>query len=916
MYKITVDGRELSARRGQTILQVCRENGIEIPTLCFDERVEIYGGCGLCVVEIEGNNKLLKACATEISDNMAVLTNTARVRESRRTNLELLLSNHIGDCRAPCHLNCPADTDCQGYVGLIANGEYDAAIRLIKEKIPLPAAIGRVCPHPCEENCRRALVEEPVSIMSLKRFAADTDLAAETSYLPPVAPSTGKRVAVIGGGPFGLSAAYFLRRRGHEVTIYDAMPSLGGMLRYGIPEYRLPKKLLDKEIALIEKLGVKFTLNTKVGTDIALDAIRTEYDAVCVGIGAWVSTGTRAKGENLPGVLGGIDFLRSVVRGEAPDIGENVAIIGGGNTAMDAARTAIRLGAKHVYNVYRRTINEMPADALEIEEAREEGVIFKTLTNPLEYTAGENGRVNSAVLQIMELGEPDASGRRSPVPVKDKTETIAVDTVILATGQSVNPEGLAGLQLTRRGGIIYDDTTYMTSMRGVFAGGDCGNDKISIAIEAIGDADKCAASVDAYLRGEILPFNPTYIHTRDDITEKTFEDRERLTRQSEATLAPDARRDNFNELRPQPFSAEQAAKEASRCLECGCGDYFDCKLVAYAREYSVQPWRFDGEKHRVEFEDLNDYIVRDPNKCVLCGLCVRVCSDVVGAGALGFTERGFDATVSPALGRPLAETSCVSCGNCVAMCPTGALQERAAKKPVPLKTEKTLTVCSRCSVGCEVCLETHGDMLVRATPADGALLCKLGRFEYDKLPATAAVAIDYAAVTKSLAERLRGGNAVIALSPRLTNEEAAAVKALAERSGAKLVVSAPEVSDTIESELVRRLAERADVRPAQPAANLRGLTELGIDKTATADGASALIIFGDAPAALPAGVDFIAHCAPAPISNADVALPCVSYSDGHYTGADGKLLQTRALPLSDNSAPNYAAIVGAIASAL
>ncbi|MDR1328395.1 MAG: FAD-dependent oxidoreductase, partial [Oscillospiraceae bacterium] len=604
IYNITIDGRALTGRPGQTILQVCRENGIEIPTLCYDERIEVYGGCGLCVVEIEGNNKLLKACATEISDNMSVHTDTERVRESRKTNLELLLSNHIGDCRAPCHLSCPAGTDCQGYVGLIANGDTEAAIRLIKEKIPLPAAIGRVCPHPCEDKCRRALVEEPVSIMSLKRFAADTDLAAETSYLPEVAPPTGKRVAIIGGGPFGLSAAYFLRRLGHDVTIYDAMPSLGGMLRYGIPEYRLPKKLLDAEIALIEKLGVKFILNTKIGADITLDAIRAEYDAVCVGIGAWVSTGTRAPGEDLPGVIGGIDFLRKTVRGEAPKLGENVAVIGGGNTAMDAARTAVRLGAKRVYNVYRRTINEMPADELEVEEAREEGVIFKTLTNPLEYSAGDNGKVSKMILQVMELGEPDASGRRSPVPVEGKTETLDVDTVILATGQAVNPDGLSSLELTRRGGIVYDKNTYMTSVPGVFAGGDCGNDKISIAIESIGDADKCAKSVDAYLNGEpvasiaSIAFAPPYIHTRDDVSEKTFEDRERLFRESERVLSPEKRRDNFSELRPAAFSVEEAIREASRCLECGCGDYFDCKLVSYASEYGVSPERFSGEKHR------------------------------------------------------------------------------------------------------------------------------------------------------------------------------------------------------------------------------------------------------------------------------------------------------------------------------
>ncbi|MDR2501748.1 MAG: (2Fe-2S)-binding protein, partial [Oscillospiraceae bacterium] len=401
---LNIDGIEVSALPGQTILEAARSAGIEIPTLCYDSRTEIYGSCGLCVVEVEGNPKLLKACATEASGGMIIRTNTDRVRDSRRTNLELLLSNHNGDCRGPCELNCPAGTDVQGYVGLVANGENAEALRLIKERIPLPAAIGRVCPHPCEQSCRRALVESPISIAALKRYAADLDLSLPHPYMPDCAPDSGKTVAVVGGGPYGLSAAYFLRRRGHAVTIFDAMPRLGGMLRYGIPEYRLPKSVLDKEISLIEKMGVKIVTNTRVGRDITLEALRNKFDAVCVGIGAWLSTGTGASGEDLPGVIGGIDFLRAVVRGETIEMGKTVAVVGGGNTAMDACRTAVRLGASRVYNIYRRTKDEMPADAIEIEEAEEEGVIFKNLTNPLEILPGVNGRAAKLVLQVMELG--------------------------------------------------------------------------------------------------------------------------------------------------------------------------------------------------------------------------------------------------------------------------------------------------------------------------------------------------------------------------------------------------------------------------------------------------------------------------------------------------------------------------------
>ena len=354
-FRLNIDGKEVLGLPGQTILEVARENDIYIPTLCFDERTKIYGSCGLCMCEAEGNPKLLKACATEIAPNMVVRTNTKRVIESRKTNLELLLSNHVGDCRPPCVLACPAQTDCQGYVGLIANGEYGEALELVKDKIPLPASLGRVCPHPCEEECRRGLIDEPISIQMLKRFAADQDLMEDEMFLPECEPATGKSVAVIGGGPMGLSAAYFLKQMGHDVTVFESMPKAGGMLRYGIPEYRLPKEVLDMEISAIEKLGVNIITNTKIGVDIPFDTVRADHDAVLLGIGAWISTGVGCKGEDADGVIGGIDFLRKVVRNEEIELGEKVAIVGGGNTAMDACRTAVRLGAKEVYNIYRRT---------------------------------------------------------------------------------------------------------------------------------------------------------------------------------------------------------------------------------------------------------------------------------------------------------------------------------------------------------------------------------------------------------------------------------------------------------------------------------------------------------------------------------------------------------------------------------
>ena len=808
-FRLNIDGKEVFGLPGQTILDIAKENDIYIPTLCFDERTEIYGSCGICVVEVEGNPKMVKACATEIAPNMIIKTSTERVKESRKTNLELLLSNHIGDCRPPCALACPAQTDCQGYVGLIANGEFEKSIELIKDKIPLPGAIGRVCPHPCEDNCRRKLVDEPISIAWLKRFASDMDLSGEDPFMPDIAPATGKSVAIIGGGPMGLSAAYFLRKMGHDVTIYEAMPKLGGMLRYGIPEYRLPKEVLDEEIYLIEKMGVTMLPNTKVGVDISFEAIRKDFDAVLVGIGAWVSTGVGCKGEDADGVIGGIDFLRKVVRNEEIKLGKNVAIVGGGNTAMDACRTAVRLGAEKVYNIYRRTKDEMPADQIEIVEADEEGVIFKNLTNPIEVIKDENGHVKQVVLQVMELGEPDASGRRAPVPVEGKTETLDIDTMILAIGQAVDPKGFEGLDLTRKKGIVYDPETFMTSMEGVFAGGDCGNDKISIAIEAIADARKASDIIDAYLAGEKVKYEKPYFVERHDITEKTFEDRERQCRPKMDHLHADERKDNFTEV-VFGYDQEQAMADAKRCLECGCHDYFECKLIDFANEYSVKPDRFAGDVNKIEFEDDHPFIVRDPNKCILCGLCVRVCDEVMGVGALGLVHRGFDTVVKPTLEKPLVESGCVSCGQCVSVCPTGALGERLTiPKSVPLATDSTDTTCAYCSVGCSMHLETYGNMLIKAVPdKEGAvnkgLLCGKGKFGFDcsvadgKLldpmikRANGLEEADYheafvltSKKVQSIAAKYGKDAVAVAISDRYTNEEAYVIKKFADSTGVK-----------------------------------------------------------------------------------------------------------------------------------
>lgn len=727
---LTINGKKITAPAGSTILEAARSNGIYIPTLCYDEAVEVYGACGLCVVEAEGVAKLLRSCSAKAADGMVIHTESERVIKSRKIAMELLMSAHDGDCVAPCQLACPANTDCQGYVGLIANGRFDDALKLIKDRIALPASIGRVCPHPCEKACRRAKVEEPINIAQLKAFAADLDLKGDT-YLPEVAKSTGKKVAIVGGGPAGLTAALYLRMKGHQVTVFDMMDKMGGMLRYGIPRYRLPKEVLDSEISVIEKTGVRLVNNVKYGKDITLDMLKSVNDAVILAPGAWKSTPMRVKGEDINGVYGGIDFLRSVIQGKSVEIGDRVAVCGGGNTAMDACRTAVRLGAKEVYVIYRRTEQEMPAEEIEIKESKEEGVIYKFLTNPVEIH-GENGRVCGMTLQPMELGEPDASGRRRPVAMEGKTEYLPVDSVIMAIGQKFDPTDFSGVELTDRGTIMADEDTFETSIEGVFAIGDATNKGASIAIAAIGEADKCVKVVDAYLKGEELDFAPKYISKRDedriDVSGKEVQ-----PRTVAKVLDAQDRKQNFNEV-SLGLTMEEAQKEAQRCLECGCREYFKCKLLSVAQRYDINPERFAGEMPQKYTRDENAFIERNTAKCILCGLCVRSCKEVMDISAIGLLGRGFKTSISPAFALPLDQTKCTNCGLCVKLCPTGALTEKSAlKKQVPLKEEYTLEKRTINDKECEAIVSRYNGDVIRVVPGnDNARNCGLSRDAFFK----------------------------------------------------------------------------------------------------------------------------------------------------------------------------------------
>ena len=671
MVTLTIDGVAVEAKEDESILSAAAKAGIEIPNLCYLKELAPYGACGVCVVEVEKCPKLLRACATKVAEGMVVNTRSERAQKARKLAMELLMGDHDGDCLGPCKLNCPAHTDCQKYVKEIAEGRFADAHATIMEVFPLPSSIGRVCPHPCETACRRARVEAPISIAHLKYFVADKVREDGNAHPIAIAPATGKKVGIIGGGPAGLTAAFKLVQNGHEVTVVDQMPEMGGMLRYGIPEYRLPKAVLKAETDAIAELGVKFVNGFKIGRDESFESFRSRFDAVVVANGAWRSSSMRVKGEELDGVWGGIDFLRSVACGEKPEIGNRVAVVGGGNTAMDACRTAVRLGAKDVYVVYRRTRNEMPAEKIEITEAEEEGVKFKFLRAP-EEVVGENGRVIAMRLQVMELGEADERGRRRPVPVEGEFEEIALDSIIVAIGQQNDHEGFDNLEQTKRGTIAADERNFSTAIAGVFACGDTVNKGAGIAIGAIAQANEAAKAVDAYLKGgEYIP-EPEIVSERE-LSNCDFSNREHIERVEMPHLSADERKNNFKEVN-LGLSAEAAMAEASRCLECGCHDYADCRLIRYAKKMSIDCKRLRGEFHPGFEERKLVHIERNQRKCITCNLCVRVCEEKARKGVLGLVGRGFTTVIKPQFNDSSILDFCRECHLCADSCPTGALK--------------------------------------------------------------------------------------------------------------------------------------------------------------------------------------------------------------------------------------------------
>ena len=679
---ITINGKKCEAKPNQTVLDACRENGVDIPTLCHDPRLNPFGSCMICRVEIAGERGVPLSCGAEIKDGMVISTESEAIKQSRKTCLELLVSQHYGDCTAPCVIECPARTDIQGYINHIAKGRYDEALALIKETNPLPVVCGRICVRPCEAKCRRNIFEGKIGIAYLKRFVADIDMNKTAPYLPEKKPATGKKVAIIGAGPAGLTAAWYLARDGHGVTIYERQENPGGMLRYGIPSYRLPRETLDAEIDIIKSLGVEIVYNTDFGKDITVKSLKADgFNAILLAVGSQLGWPLGIDGEEkCPNVLIGVDFLGKATRGKQPDFnGKKIAVVGGGNTAMDCVRTAVRLGAENVKLIYRRTVAEMHADEMEIHESQLEGVEFNVLTNPIGVS--QSGDTVTMKLTKMELGEPDSSGRRSPRPVAGSEYDINVDYIISAIGQTqdlsfINDDCSVSVNRDR---LAADKNTAMTNVNGIFAAGDAVSGP-QTAILAIAGGKKAACAIDKYLKGESVPaeieaYNHIKAKSYKDIDPATFDNIEQTEKVPMPMLTKEQRHLNFNEVE-LGMTEEQAKKEAARCLECGCADTDDCKLRQYATDYNVDQFAFYGEQTTHKIDNSHQYIARDRNKCILCARCVRICVES-GSGVFGFIGRGFDTTVEPPFSMPLGEDkNCNSCGLCVSTCPTGALTPR------------------------------------------------------------------------------------------------------------------------------------------------------------------------------------------------------------------------------------------------
>ena len=632
LLSLTINRQPVTAAPGTTILEAATSAGIDIPTLCFHRSLEKRGSCWMCIVEIKGKNRFVPACDTLASEGMVIETDNAEISAMRRQNLERIIEEHGGDCMGPCERSCPAGCNIPDFIAAIARHDEREALQIIKQTIPLPGILGRICPAPCEDECRRHGIDSPISICALKRYAADRESEQSERFIPKIAPKTGKRVAIVGSGPAGLAAAWFLLCKGHSVTVLESGAKPGGMMRYGIPRFRLPESVLDSDIAPLLSMGLEFRFNTTFGKEVTLEGLKSEFDALFLAVGAQKASTMNIAGEDEAGVISGIDFLRKATTGEQPYPGKRVVVTGGGNTAIDAARTALRLGASTVTILYRRSKEDMPVHASEIKEALAEGISL------VEHVAPTAIRAINSALEItaitMQPGEPDNSGRRRPVPIEGSEFTIMADTVISAIGQQTERSTAydAATGTGEYGELLVSTGTLQSQTPWLFAGGDCvtGSDT---AIRAVEQGKRAAYSINLFLSGETVSapkasFSSSY-GARDEAPEAFYAKAAPAARVALPELPPESRTKSFCEV-VTGYTAELARAEALRCLQCRCNAIEECRLRELASRY-LPLHTAQKHDHQGFYQAENADISMERGKCVDCGICVRMLEELAGS---------------------------------------------------------------------------------------------------------------------------------------------------------------------------------------------------------------------------------------------------------------------------------------------
>jgi formate dehydrogenase major subunit len=737
--KITINGMEITALEGITILETAEQAGIYIPTLCHVRGKNADNPCGICVVELEGSETPVRSCDTKIQEGMSISTDSEVLKELRSERLAILAETHFGDCKAPCNLTCPGQINVQGYIAHVAKGQYEEGLRLVMERNPFPFSVGRVCPRFCETKCRRVLVEEPIAINHLKRFLADWCMSNDIDLRIPKEPSTGKKVAVIGGGPSGLTGAYFLTRKGHEVTVYEAAPKLGGMLRYGFPEFKIPKAVLDYEINTLLQMGITVKAEQKWGVDYTLQDLKDSgFDAILIAIGNPVDKPLEIPGGSLAGVMGSSEFLKKITTGENADYGKKAAVLGGNNIAVEAARALVRSGVGEVTIIYPRPKEEMPAHQRNVGDAEREGVKFMDLATPAEITSADSG-LDIEIIR-MELGEPDKRGKRNPVEISGSNMHLHLDSVVYSMGKMATKGGFTGgsleesLELTPAGNIKANPRTFLTNLDGIYAAGDSTSGPRSV-IQAVVSARRSAENIHAQIMGVEREagegrFNFSRGKSFNDVAPETFTGISSAHREKMAERQPESSILDFEEVK-LGFDEETARKEAERCLSCGCTAFDRCDLKRLSIDNGINLNKTGmGKKPLYEKDASHPAITVDLNKCIFCQRCMNSCAyDALDLSSSGFDEKGRAESITLVFNE-----KCVSCGKCVDNCSTGALNKKEQIVPIVNEVvEKVRTTCPYCGTGCQLELKVKGNTLMEVTANPDQMpnygdLCVKGRF--------------------------------------------------------------------------------------------------------------------------------------------------------------------------------------------